>query len=131
MGPAVPAAILAPAYLHLDPSAGQAGAVTCLPALSSRPEPSAGLHGGPATLQSIVQESHPNVPKTATMRMAWSATEQGVVVTEAVADLEQNDVIFSGGQQPCLLLQSATLQTVVAAKLFIAAPSRRLSYTLD
>ena len=130
MGPAVPAAILAPATLHLAPSVGQAGAVTCLPAHSSRPEPYAGLHGGPATLQSIAQESHSNVPKTVTMRMAWSATEQGVIVSEGIADLGQHDVIFSGGQQPYRLLQSATLQTVVAAKPFIAAPSRRPSCTL-
>ena len=81
------------------------------------------------TLQSIAQESHLNVQKTVTMKTAWSAMEEEVIVTEVIAALEQNDAVFFGGPQHCRLLQLATLQTV-AAKPYIAAPLRRQSYTL-
>ena len=81
------------------------------------------------TLQSIAQESHPNVRKTFITKTACSVMEEEVIAREAIAALERNDAIFFGDQQHCRLPQPATLQTV-AAKPCIAAPLTRLNYTL-
>ena len=80
-------------------------------------------------MQSIAQESHLNVQKTVTMKMALSAMEEEVIVTEVVVALGQNDAVFCGDQQHYQHLQLATLQTL-AAKPCIAAPLTRLNYTL-
>ena len=80
-------------------------------------------------MQSIAQEAHLNVQKTVTMKMALSAMEEEVIVTEVVVALGQNDANFCGDQQHCRHLQLATLQTL-AAKPCIAAPLIRLNYTL-
>ena len=130
MAPTAPAVILIPAPWHLDPSVDGEAAVTCNPAPSSPLELSAGPRREPVTLQNIAQESHLDVQGIVTMKMAWSAIEQEVIVTKVVADLDQNDAIFFGVQQHCQLLQHALLQTV-PAKRYFAQPSKHLGFTLD
>ena len=130
MAPTAPAVIPIPAPSHLDPSVeGEAGA-TCNPAPSSPLELSAGPQREPATLQNTAQESHLDVQRIVTMKMAWSAMVLEVIVTKVVADLDQNDAIFFGVQQRCRLLQPALLQTVAAKRCFVQ-PSRHLDFTLD
>ena len=129
MAPTAPAVILIPAPWHLDPSVDGEAVATCNPAPSSPLELSAGPQREPVTLQNTAQESHLDVQRIVTMKMAWSAIEQEVIVTKVVADLDQNDAIFFGVQQHCQLLQHALLQTVAAKRCF-AQPSRHLDFTL-
>ena len=130
MAPTAPAVILGPAPWHLDPSVDGEGVATCNPAPSSPLELSAGPQREPVTLQNIAQESHLDVQRIVTMKMAWSAMEQEVIVTKVVADLDQNDAIFFGVQQRCQLLQHALLLQTVAAKRCFAQPSIHLDFTL-
>ena len=88
MAPTAPAVILIPAPWHLDPSVDGEGVATCNPAPSSPLELSAGPRREPVTLQNTAQESHLDVQRIVTMKMAWSAMEQEVIVTKVVADLD-------------------------------------------
>ena len=130
MAPTAPAVILIPAPWHLDPSVDGEAVATCNPAPSSPLELSAGPRREPVTLQNIAQGSHLDVQRIVTMKMAWSAMEQEVIVTKVVADLDQNDAIFFGVQQHCQLLQHAFILQAVAAKHCFAQPSRHLDFTL-